>query len=117
MPCPIMTACRRRELGIRVRKALEDMPVVVVTGLRQAGKRTFLQNEPEPAERAYVSLDDFATLEEARRGPEYPVGRAEAMTIDEVQKCPELLTTIKREVDRDRRPGHFLLSGSRSDAG
>ena len=33
-------------------------------------------------------------------------------SIDEAQRCPELLLTIKRIVDRRRRPGQFLLSGS-----
>ncbi len=107
-----MTAYRRRELGDLVRAALADMPVVVVTGLRQAGKSTFLQQELELMGRLYVSLDEFAQLEAARRDPEAFVQREAPVTIDEAQKCPELLTAIKRQVDRRRRPGWFLLSGS-----
>jgi predicted AAA+ superfamily ATPase len=34
------------------------------------------------------------------------------MTIDEAHKCPDLFTAIKRAVDKKRRPGQFLLSGS-----
>lgn len=34
------------------------------------------------------------------------------MVIDEVQKAPALLPAIKASVDRDRRPGRFLLTGS-----
>lgn len=41
-----MTGYRTREIGGLVRKALTTLPVVAVTGLRQAGKSTFLQNEP-----------------------------------------------------------------------
>jgi len=107
-----MTPYRPRELGDLTRHALTEMPVVVVTGLRQAGKSTFLQHEPGLADRHYASLDDFAQLEAARRNPEAFVHREERLTIDEAQKCPELLTAIKREVDRRRRPGQFLLSGS-----
>jgi hypothetical protein len=107
-----MTPYRKRELGGVVRRALAEMPVVVVTGLRQAGKSTFLQHEPGLAGRDYVSLDDFAQLEAARRNPEAFVRREEPVTIDEAQKCPELLTAVKREVDRHRRPGRYLLSGS-----
>ncbi|MCP3981053.1 MAG: ATP-binding protein [bacterium] len=88
------------------------MPVVVVTGLRQAGKSTFLQKEPGLERRRYLTLDDLETLEAARRDPEGLVAGAEALTIDEVQRAPDLLLTIKREVDRDRQPGRFLLSGS-----
>ena len=45
------------------------MPVVVVTGMRQTGKTTFLRSEPGLSERAYVSLDDFAQLEAAKSDP------------------------------------------------
>jgi len=107
-----MTAYRRREIGDAVRAALATMPVVVVTGLRQAGKSTFLQHEPGLAGRTYASLDEFAQLEAAHRHPEGFVRVDRPLTVDEAQRCPELLTAIKREVDRDRRPGRFLLSGS-----
>jgi predicted AAA+ superfamily ATPase len=106
------TGYRPRELGNAVRGALDDLPVVVVTGLRQAGKSTFLQKEPGLHPRRYLTLDDLDTLEAARRDPEGLVAGAEALTIDEVQRAPDLLLAIKREVDRDRQPGRFLLSGS-----
>ena len=108
----VMTRYRRRELAARTAAALSEMPVVVVTGLRQAGKSTFLRHELALRERAYVTLDDFAQLEAARRNPGAFVRQAEVLTIDEAQKCPELLTAIKLEVDRARRPGRYLLSGS-----
>jgi predicted AAA+ superfamily ATPase len=88
------------------------MPVVIVTGLRQSGKSTFLQHEKALAARRYVTLDDFAQLAAARSDPEGLIRPEEPLTIDEAQKCPELLTVIKREVDRSRRAGRFLLSGS-----
>lgn len=34
------------------------------------------------------------------------------MILDEVQRAPELFLAIKAAVDRDRRPGRFLLTGS-----
>lgn len=101
-----------REISPVILDALADMPVVVVTGMRQVGKSTLLQREPQIAQRRYVTLDDFAHLEAARRNPEGFLGGAEPLTIDEAQKCPELLPVIKRMVDRDRSPGRFLLSGS-----
>ena len=107
-----MTAYRQRSIGTLVRDALAEMPVVVVTGLRQSGKSTFLQHEKGLAGRRSVSLDDFAQLAAARSDPEGLVRSDEPLTIDEAQKCPELLPAIKREVDRARRPGWFLLSGS-----
>jgi hypothetical protein len=107
-----MTAYYRRSLGRLVREVLANMPVVVITGLRQSGKSTFLQHEKGLAGRRYVSLDDFAQLAAARSDPDGFVQSEEPLTIDEAQKCPELLPAIKRAVDRARQPGHFVLSGS-----
>lgn len=91
---------------------MRELPVAVVTGLRQTGKSTLLQREPAFAKRSYVSLDDFAQLEAARRDPEAFAGQPGPLTVDEAQRCPELLLAIKGVVDRDRQPGRFLLSGS-----
>ena len=103
---------RPREIATRLSAALADMPVVVLTGMRQTGKSTLLQHEHGLAQRRYVSLDDLDQLQSARADPQAFVAGAEPLTIDEVQRCPELLVAIKREVDRDRRPGRFILSGS-----
>jgi predicted AAA+ superfamily ATPase len=67
------------------------LPVVVVTGLRQSGKTTFLQRDPRLAGRRYVGLDDSATLRAARRDPEGLLAGDEPLTIDEAQRSPELL--------------------------
>lgn len=101
-----------RALAVRIREALEDMPVVVVTGLRQSGKSTLIERDPVLAGREHVTLDDFAQLDAARRDPEGFLRRERPLTVDEAQKCPELLTAVKLAVDRDRRPGRFVLSGS-----
>jgi predicted AAA+ superfamily ATPase len=107
-----MTAYKPRAIARLVEDSLEEMPIVIVTGLRQSGKSTFLQHEKPLSSRRYVTLDDFAQLAAARSDPEGFIRSDEPLTIDEAQKCPELLTAIKREVDRSRQPGRFLLSGS-----
>jgi uncharacterized protein len=107
-----MTAYRVRALGNPVREALTQLPVVVVTGLRQSGKSTLLQNEAGLKDRLYATLDDIDQLAAARRDPFAFVSRDAPLTIDEAQKCPELLPAVKRLVDRNRRPGRYLLSGS-----
>jgi predicted AAA+ superfamily ATPase len=87
------------------------MPVVVLSGLRQTGKSTLLQREkPIAAARSYRTLDDFAVLAAARTNPESLL--EDTVTLDEVQRCPELLLAIKRSVDERRLPGRFVLSGS-----
>lgn len=107
-----MTDYVRRDIAPTIINALEEMPVVVITGMRQTGKSTFLKKDAGIRKRHYLTLDDFAQLAAAREDPDGFIEATEPISIDEAQKCPELLTAIKKSVDKDRRPGRFLLSGS-----
>jgi len=107
-----MTDYFERDLAPTVLAALRSMPVVVITGLRQTGKTTFLQHLHPPDERRFISFDDFAQISAAKSDPDEFVNAGEALTIDEAHKCPEIFTAIKRVVDKRRTPGQFLLSGS-----
>ncbi len=107
-----MTDYHPRDIADAVRTALENMPVVVVTGMRQTGKTTFLCSQPDLSDRSYVSFDDFAQLESAKSDPDGFIRRDQPLTIDEAHKCPEIFGAIKRAVDKQRIPGQFLLSGS-----
>ncbi|MCP4674334.1 MAG: ATP-binding protein [Deltaproteobacteria bacterium] len=40
--------------------------------------------------------------------------RDRLICLDEIQKLPELFTALRSEIDRDRRPGRFLILGSAS---
>lgn len=91
---------------------LARMPVVVVTGARQVGKTTLVRSLPQAPDRRFVTLDSLTALDQARREPEALVAGAMPLTLDEVQRAPDLLLAIKRAVDDDRRRGHFLLTGS-----
>ncbi len=106
-----MTGYLSREITPRLVRALRQLPVVVLSGLRQTGKSTLLQNEAGLTHgHAYRTLDDFATLAAARANPESLL--ESATILDEVQRCPELLVALKQNVDEQRRPGRFILSGS-----
>lgn len=109
-----MTVYIKREIAAKVFEALEQIPVVVITGLRQTGESTFLQEQENIRNRRYVTLDDFTCLEAAKQNPDAFVSSGEPITIDEIQRCPELLVAIKRAVDKQRTPGMYLLSGSAS---
>ena len=107
-----MTEYKKREISKTLIDALDNMPVVVLSGMRQTGKSTLLLNEPRLKNRRYLNFDDFNTLEAARSNPEGLFAGEEPVIIDEAQKHPEILNVIKREVDKNRKPGRFLLSGS-----
>ncbi len=95
-------------------EALQDTRVVVVLGARQVGKSTLVQSIaggewPAPV----ITLDDRATRDAATNDPTgFVAGLGTPIVIDEVQRVPDLLLAIKARVDRDPRPGQFLLTGS-----
>ncbi|MGI8335044.1 ATP-binding protein, partial [Actinomadura scrupuli] len=94
-------------------EALADTRVVVVNGARQVGKSTLakliVERSPEARE---LYLDDPAVRAAAESDPSAFVRHDGLLLIDEIQRVPELLLPIKRDVDRDTRPGRFLLTGS-----
>jgi uncharacterized protein len=101
----------RRHLEAALKEALADTPVVCILGPRQCGKST-LAHHVAPR-RAYVTLDDPNHYELARHDPKGFIGELpEYVTIDEVQRAPELALAIKQSVDTNRKPGRFLLTGS-----
>ena len=100
-----------RLAGPSLAERLRVMPAVVVTGARQTGKSTLARDE-RLGDRRYVSLDDLDVLDAARRDPDALVGGDQLLTIDEVQRHPDLLHAVKRVIDRRRQPGRFLLTGS-----
>lgn len=106
-----MTNYLPREITPRLERAMRQLPVVVLSGLRQTGKSTLLQNEATLCRgHTYRTLDDFATLSAAQSNPESLLENPGIL--DEVQRCPELLVALKKCVDEQRQPGRFILSGS-----
>ena len=100
-----------RFLAPVVREALTDTPVVCVVGPRQSGKTTLVQHLAP--DRAFFSLDENNYYQTAALDPSgFVAALPDAVTVDEVQRVPALLPAIKRAVDRSRRPGRFLLTGS-----
>jgi hypothetical protein len=109
-----MARLYRRFLEPRLRGALADTPVVFLTGARQTGKSTLARVIAQgPLRARYLTFDDLATLGAARSDPD---GFVRAITgpvvLDEIQRAPELYLPLKAAVDRERRPGRFLLTGS-----
>lgn len=104
-----------RHIAPLLSDALSDTPVVLVNGARQSGKSTLVQSlaNPAGAGRQYLTLDDAVVLNAAKSDPTgFISGLQGAVTLDEVQRVPELFLAIKAAVDRQRQPGRFLLTGS-----
>lgn len=100
-----------RLLERRLTEALSDTPVVCLLGPRQCGKTTLVEHLAP--ERTYLTFDDQNVLQAAASDPLGFVGHLpDCVTLDEVQRVPDILLAIKRAVDADRRPGRFLLTGS-----
>src|SRR5262249_38549399 len=95
----------------RIREAMQDTRVVLLTGPRQAGKTTLVRSLTGKS-RTYLTLDDPTTLSAARTDPTGLVRDLNQAIIDEVQRAPDLLLPTKESVDRDPQPGRFLLTGS-----
>ncbi|EST38831.1 hypothetical protein N566_05375 [Streptomycetaceae bacterium MP113-05] len=102
----------RRASGL-VREALDDTRVVVVNGARQTGKSTLAEVVLRGVDGGQARfLDRPGTRAAATGDPEGFLRHDGLLLIDEVQRVPDLWLAIKHVVDRDPRPGQFLLTGS-----
>jgi hypothetical protein len=101
-----------RAIEPRLQEAMQDTPVVLLAGPRQAGKTTLVRQVAAEKGLRYLTLDDDLVLMSAREDPVGMVRDIDRAVIDEIQRVPSLLLAIKKTVDEDRRPGRFLLTGS-----
>jgi predicted AAA+ superfamily ATPase len=107
----VMNKLNSRYVESHVAAALKAMPVVVVTGMRQAGKTTLVRDLGVGRGRHYRSLDDYGLIEQATTDPHSLIADT-PVTLDEVQRAPGVLLAVKNAVDTDRRKGRYLLTGS-----
>lgn len=92
-------------------KLYNNFPAVIIVGARQVGKSTLLEhvfpNIPK------VVFDPVIDIENARRDPElFLNNRPAPLILDEIQYAPELIPSIKRRIDVDKKPGQYLITGS-----
>lgn len=102
-----------RYLRLRIEEALADSPVVLIHGPRQCGKTTLARLIGDEKGFAYLTFDDDVQRAAAQADPVgYVADLPQRVVLDEVQRVPELFTSLKVAVDTRRDPGRFILTGS-----
>lgn len=97
----------------RIMEALADSPVVLIHGPRQCGKTTLARLVGDAEGFVYLSFDDDVQRAAAQADPVgFVADLPERVILDEVQRVPELFTSLKAAVDARRQPGRFILTGS-----
>ncbi|MDE3214548.1 MAG: AAA family ATPase, partial [Bacteroidota bacterium] len=105
----------RRSILEPIELAMVDTPVIVITGARQTGKSTLCRQllEGRKFRGKMVTLDDPSTLAAALADPlGFMQGQDKHLIIDEIQRAPELLLSIKKLVDEDRTERRLIITGS-----
>jgi uncharacterized protein len=108
---PISGIVTRRLLEVASER-LTDEPVIALQGPRTVGKSTLLAELARSRGIEVVDLDDPATRAAALADPSLFVGGPSPVCIDEYQHVPAVLDAIKAELNRDLRPGRYVITGS-----
>ncbi len=113
MPDPpfLQALAPRRALDIALTRLTDD-PVIALHGARSVGKSTLLSQVAAASGGTLVDLDDLALRDLVRIDPSAFVTGPSPVCIDDYQHAPEVLDAIKAELNRDFRPGRFVLTGS-----
>ena len=95
-----------------IRTALTDTRIVAIVGPRQSGKTTLARRIAAADGRPFVTMDDDQSRRFARDDPAGFTRGLRTAVIDEIQRAPDLVLALKKEVDEDPRPGRYLITGS-----
>ncbi|MEA3241636.1 MAG: ATP-binding protein [Pseudomonadota bacterium] len=105
-----------RTLAATIKNRLLNNPAVAILGPRQCGKTTLArQITREIGNSVYLDLEhpaDLAKLEDPLAF--FDLHNNELVCLDEIQRTPELFTTLRSIIDKRERNGQFLILGSAS---
>ncbi|WP_239334938.1 ATP-binding protein [Frankia sp. CiP3] len=110
-PSPASSSFRRNLLSVLL-ELIDSEPVLVINGARTVGKSTLLRRLALHHQSEVVDLDDLATRQAVTADPTFFAAAPSPVLVDEFQHVPALLDAIKAELNRDLRPGRFVLTGS-----
>ena len=103
----------KRTLANKLKQMAKSFPAVAVLGPRQSGKTTLVKKSfPK---KPYVLLEDPDTQEFAQKDPRaflsnYPKGAI----LDEIQRVPHIFSYLQGILDKENKPGLFILTGSQN---
>jgi predicted AAA+ superfamily ATPase len=105
----------QRHTESALKRALGRSPAVAILGPRQCGKSTLAREWLKAVESVYLDLQDRTDRGKLNE-PElfFEHHRDELVCLDEIQLLPELFSSLRSEIDRERRPGRILILGSAS---
>lgn len=104
-----------RELTDKILLLARQFPAVALLGPRQSGKTTLAQGCF--AQHRYISLEDLDIRQRAALDPrgfleDYP--NEYGIILDEVQHVPELLSYMQTIIDKEKKKGFFIITGSQN---
>ena len=101
-----------RDLKKRLLYLAKKFPVLSVTGPRQSGKTTLIQETF--SNHRYINLEDPDTRAFAQSDPRALLSQSPKLIIDEIQRVPELFSFLQGLADSSKTNGRYILSGSQN---
>ena len=93
-------------------RLLEEEPAILLEGPRGSGKSTLLRSIAHRRNALLLDLDDDSVLRFVREDVGSALASPTLVAIDEFHRAPEVLSQVKRVVDREGGTARFLLAGS-----
>ena len=102
-----------RLLEKTLKKTEQTFPAIVITGPRQSGKSTLLNEYLSKKKPTIINLDNIEFRQLLQENSlEYLRKAKKPVVIDEIQYLPEIASSIKILIDENRKPGQWFITGS-----